>query len=94
MTKEQIEKKALKAYPKMSMISEPHGVIPADTKSRYLGDANEESRKVYIKALTEFFTPEMMWKIFQAGKEVVDELNGKESSTEYFGRMILKKLAD
>lgn len=94
MTKEQIEKKALKAYPKMSMMSEPHGVIPADTKSRYLGDANEKARDAYIKALTEFFTPEMMWKIFQAGKEVVDEINGKETSTDYIGEMILKKITD
>ena len=43
------EERALKAYPKMSRISEPHGVIPADNKSHYLGDANEEKRESFIK---------------------------------------------
>ena len=43
------EEKALEEYPKMSRITEPHGVIPADNKSHYLGDANEEKRKGFIK---------------------------------------------
>lgn len=38
---------ALKAYPKMSRLSEPHGVIPADNKTYYLGDANEENRAAF-----------------------------------------------
>ena len=28
----------------MPRLSEPHGVIPADNKTHYLGDANEENR--------------------------------------------------
>lgn len=43
------EERALEAYPKMSRISEPHNIIPADNKSHYLGDANEEKREGYIK---------------------------------------------
>ena len=39
---------ALLHYPKMSRVSEPHGVIPADNKSHYLGDANEDNRKAFI----------------------------------------------
>lgn len=38
---------ALKAYPKMSRLSEPHGVIPADNETHYLGDANEENRAAF-----------------------------------------------
>ena len=40
-----IKEKALDIYPKMSRISEPHGIIPACNKSYYLGDANEEKRE-------------------------------------------------
>jgi len=38
---------ALKAYPKMPRLSEPHGVIPADNETHYLGDANEENRNAF-----------------------------------------------
>ena len=43
-----LERAALLHYPKMSRISEPHGIIPADNKSHYLGDANENNRKAFI----------------------------------------------
>jgi len=43
-----LERAALLHYPKMSRISEPHGFIPADNKSHYLGDANEDNRKAFI----------------------------------------------
>jgi CO dehydrogenase nickel-insertion accessory protein CooC1 len=43
------EERALEAYPKMSMVSEPHGLIPADNKFHYLGDGNEGKRVAYIK---------------------------------------------
>lgn len=43
-----LERAALLHYPKMSRISEPHGFIPADNKSHYLGDANEDKRKAFI----------------------------------------------
>ena len=42
------EERALEAYPKMSRISEPHGLIPADNQSHYLGDGNEEKRECFI----------------------------------------------
>ena len=45
---EDLAEKALKVYPKMSRISEPHGVIPADNNSHYLGDGNEEKREGFI----------------------------------------------
>lgn len=44
---EELDDAARKAYPPMSRISEPHGVIPADNKSHYLGDANEENRAAF-----------------------------------------------
>lgn len=43
-----LERAALLHYPKISRISEPHGFIPADNKSHYLGDANEDNRKAFI----------------------------------------------
>ena len=42
-----IDEASLKVYPKMSRLSEPHGVIPADNKTHYLGDANEENRVAF-----------------------------------------------
>ena len=43
----ELEKSALLYYPKMSRISEPHGIIPADNESHYIGDANEDNRKAF-----------------------------------------------
>ena len=43
------EDRALKVYPKISRISEPHGVISADNKSHYLGDANAEKREGFVE---------------------------------------------
>lgn len=45
---EDLEMAALLYYPKMSRISESHGIIPADNESHYLGDANEDKRKAFI----------------------------------------------
>lgn len=56
------------------------------------GDIRETAEHFYNLAIIEFFTPEMMWKIFQTGKEVIGELNGKEVTTECVGELILKKL--
>lgn len=42
-----LDEAAIEAYPKMSRLSEPHGVIPADNKTHYLGDANEENRVAF-----------------------------------------------
>lgn len=42
------EEKALEVYPKISRVSEPHGVIPADSESHYLGDANAERREGFV----------------------------------------------
>ena len=42
-----MDEAALEVYPKMSRLSEPHGVIPADNKTHYLGDANEENRAAF-----------------------------------------------
>lgn len=35
---------------------------------------------------------ETLWDIFQAGKEVCLDLNGKETTIGYFGKKILEKL--
>ena len=43
-----VEELALKVYPKMSRISEPHEAIPADNQSHYIGDANAEKREGFI----------------------------------------------
>ena len=43
-----LDEAALKAYPKMSRVSEPHGIIPADNKSHLLGDGNSEKREGFI----------------------------------------------
>ena len=39
---------ALKVYPKMSVVSEPHGVIPADNKTHKLGDGNADKREGFL----------------------------------------------
>jgi len=43
------EERAFEVYPKMSRITEPHGIIPADYKSHYIGDANEEKRIGFVE---------------------------------------------
>ena len=43
------ENRAYETYPKMSRVTEPHGIIPADYKSHYIGDANEEKRIGFIE---------------------------------------------
>jgi hypothetical protein len=45
---EELEEVALLYYPIIPRISEPHGVIPADTQSHYLGDANQDKREGFI----------------------------------------------
>lgn len=42
------EQMALKVYPKMSRITEGHGLIPADYQCHNLGDANAEKREGYV----------------------------------------------
>ena len=69
---EDLEYAALLHYPKMSRISEPHGFIPADNKSHYLGDANEDNRKAFIVGA--------QWQKERNAievKEVDEEYNGK-----------------
>lgn len=44
---EELEEASLLYYPKMSRISETHGIIPADNQSHYLGDANKDNRKAF-----------------------------------------------
>ena len=69
---EDLEYAALLHYPKMSRISEPHGFIPVDNKSHYLGDANEDNRKAFIVGA--------QWQKEQDAievKEVDEEYNGK-----------------
>lgn len=57
------EDRALETYPKMSRISEPHGVISADNELHYLGDANEEKREGFIEGY------------HQAEKDIKEELS-------------------
>lgn len=57
------EDKALEVYPKMSRITEHHGVISADYESHYLGDANEEKREGFIEGY------------HQAEKDIKEELS-------------------
>ena len=49
MEQNKAEERALEVYPKMSRITEHHGIIPADYKSHYIGDANEEKRIGFIE---------------------------------------------
>lgn len=48
-TMSKAEERALEVYPKISRITEHHGVIPADYESHYIGDANEEKRMGFIE---------------------------------------------
>ena len=65
-----IEDKALKAYHKMSRVSEPHGVIPADNETHYLGDGNSEKREGYIKGYIEAIQDTKEWLKQNAGRNI------------------------
>ena len=75
-----LDEAALKAYPKMSRISEPHGVIPADNKTHYLGDANEENR-IAFKAGAE-------WRAEQDAKNINSFQQEQQKKTEDLEKFI------
>ena len=69
------EERALEAYPKMSRISEPHGEIPADNETHYLGDVNTEKREAYIKGYHQAEKDlELTWEDMMAIDDLLDEL--------------------
>ena len=92
------EDRALEAYPKMSRISEPHGLIPADNKSHYLGDGNEEKREGFIVGYHQAekdleLTWEDMFGIFCLVNEVLDDYAEGKTKKE-IGEEVLKRFKD
>lgn len=92
------EDKALKVYPKMSRITEPHGVIPADYESHYIGDANEEKRMGFIEGYHQAekdleLTWENMFDIFHLVNEVLDDYADGKTKKEV-GEEVLKRFKE
>lgn len=72
---EDLAEKALKVYPKMSRITEPHGVIPADDVSHFVGDANTERREGFIEGYHQAEKDlELTWKDVHAIAIIEDKL--------------------
>lgn len=69
------EDRAYEVYPKMSRISEPHGVIPADNNSHYLGDGNKEKREGFIVGYNQAEKDlELTWEDIASINDVVTEM--------------------
>ena len=96
------EEKALEAFPKMSRISEPHGIIPTDNKSHYLGDANAEKREGFIKGYHQAEKDlELGWEDMQNIRNIISEMmvesctgNSSWSTHEEFSKEVLKRFKD
>ena len=87
-----LDEVALKTYPKMPRLSEPHGVIPADNKTHYLGDANEENR-IAFKAGAEWMEEQGISCEAEAVKDVgVSFLKGalEKATKEFDGKIIVQ----
>lgn len=85
---------AYKAYPKMSRISEPHGVIPADNKSHYLGDANKEKREGFIKGYQQAEKDlELTWENIEAIDQIFTDVfkDGFDVITNNYYQEVLKR---
>ena len=81
----EIENKALERY--------PYDFVPDETTlgvEKY--DKNEQLREGYIKAMEDVFNEDVITQIFFTGREVIDELIGKETTTEYFVNKLLDKI--
>ena len=100
-----VEEAAYKVYPKMSRISEPHGVIPADNESHYLGDANEEKREGFIVGYQQAEKDlELTWedipKIFSISEQLKtswwfrDNEQTKLIGTQVFWEEVLKRFKE
>lgn len=82
-------KRALEAYPKMSRVSEPHGLIPADNKSHYLGDANEEKRIGFIEGYLQAEKDlELSWEDIKAIEKLLGFDNIIESPKEFYQEVL------
>jgi hypothetical protein len=99
------EERALEKYPKMSRITEHHGIIPADYESHYLGDANEEKREGFIEGYQQAekdleLSLEDIPKIFQISEELKtswwfrDNEQTKLIGTQTFWEEVLKRFKE
>lgn len=79
MTEQEINNKAFEAYPD-TITPFPQPIV-----------FQQRERDGYIKAMKEILTPENMWKFYEIGCQVKEELCGKETSLKYFGNKMLEK---
>lgn len=89
-----IQKKALEVYPKMSRITEPHGIIPADYKSHYIGDANEEKRIGFIEGYHQAEKDlELTWKDIEAIDQIFTDVfkDGFDITTDDYYQEVLNR---
>jgi len=87
------EDRAYEAYPKMSRVSEPHGLIPVDNKSHYLGDGNEEKREGFIVGYHQAERDlELTWKDIKLIWNIAYEIDNM--SEEEFYKEVLKRFKE
>ena len=89
-----VQKKALEVYPKMSRVTEPHGIIPADYKSHYIGDANEEKRIGFIEGYHQAKKDlALTWKDIEAIDQIFTDVfkDGFDVTTNNYYQEVLKR---
>jgi len=78
------EERAFEAYPKMSRISEPHGIIPADNESHYIGDANVEKQEGFIEGYHQAEKDlALTWKDIKLIWNITDEMDNMPEEEFY-----------
>ena len=87
------EERAFEAYPKMSRISEPHGIIPADNESHYIGDANVEKQEGFIEGYHQAEKDlALTWKDIEKIDNLLwnlsSEWSGKNDNVGYFQEVL------
>ena len=85
---ELIKQLAYSAFPEM--MGEEVG-FERDAIVAYEVDLNANIRGGYIKTLKNFFDPSHLWRVFEVGKAVAEEFDGKETTVAEFGEKMLKK---
>lgn len=71
----------------------PLDIVPDDATMGFENyDKNELLRAGYIQAMKDILNGKMLFKIFETGLKVKDELCGETTSIEYFGEKMLDKI--
>ena len=83
-----LRERAAKEYP---YFDKDIAELDKDIKEQFVGE-QADRRDGYVKGCIDVLSPEMLWQIYQAGKEVEDKFAGMEITTEFFGMKILENM--